>query len=236
MHLFNLRLSHFVSYDEKNLMSFLLILFSPVKPNLCSFLLFQLLAAFKTSFFLLETIFVFLLIAAVPINAHATVVSISVVNMSVVAWFWYNSVRCVDVRSDGGLNFWIGNIELEVPFDKIINIKRINITTPCSIVSAPLLPHRGYLSDPSDGVAIITSLSCTPFWAWPRSPLKAPRRCCCDAIGFPNQVLVFSPAGGSLNFIREVETEMRGGGGGTQQLQQPPSADPRKRHEDTFDV
>lgn len=192
---------------------------------------------FKLSFFFLETIFIFLLVAAVPINAHATVVSISVCNMAVVAWFWYNSVRSVDVTSDGGLNFWIGNIELEVPFDKIINIKRINVTTPCSIVSAPLLPHRGYLSDPSDGVAILTSLSCTPFWAWPRSPLKAPRRCCCDTFGCPNQVLVFSPAGGSLNFIREVEVEMRGGGGArNQQMQQPPSSDPKSRNRDLFDV
>lgn len=182
---------------------------------------------FKIRFFLLELIFIFLLVAAVPINAHATAVSISIANMVVVAWFWYNSVRCVDVTSDGSLRFWIGNIEIEVPFEHITKMKRISISTPCSIVSYPLLPHRGLLSDPSDGVAVITSLSCTPFWAWPRSPLKAPRRCCCDTFGCPKQVIIFSPAGGSLNFMREVENEMRGGGGGgTHQMQQPPTFDP----------
>lgn len=173
----------------------------------------------------MELTFIAICVFAIPINAHATVVSISVVNMAAVAWFWYNYVRCVDITNDGGLRFWIGNIEIVVPFDKIINMKRISITTPCSIISYPLLPHRGYLSDTTDGVAVITSLSCTPFWTWPRSPLKDPRRCCCDAFGCPNQVFVFSPAGGSLNFIREVETEMRGGRGTTQQAQQIPSMD-----------
>ncbi|EED94925.1 predicted protein [Thalassiosira pseudonana CCMP1335] len=75
--------------------------------------------AFKLRFFLFEAIFLAILIVALPIGAHGTVVSISIGNLIAVAWFWYNSVRCVDITSDGGLRFWIGNIEIDVPFDKI---------------------------------------------------------------------------------------------------------------------
>ena len=69
-------------------------------------------SAFKLRFSFFEVIFVAILLYAVPVNAHGTVVSISIGNLS-------NSVRCVDVTADGGLRFWIGNIELDVPYDKI---------------------------------------------------------------------------------------------------------------------
>ena len=70
-------------------------------------------SAFKLRFFLFEALFVVILLHAVPVGAHGTVVSISIGNVFTVAWFWYNSVRCVDVTADGGLRFWIGNIELD---------------------------------------------------------------------------------------------------------------------------
>mmetsp|Transcript_6759 Transcript_6759/g.8389 ORF Transcript_6759/g.8389 Transcript_6759/m.8389 type:complete len:281 (+) Transcript_6759:54-896(+) len=187
---------------------------------------------FKLRFLVLEIIFVLLLVSAVPIGAHGTVLTVSIANMSAVAWFWYNSVRCVDITSDGGLRFWIGNVEIDVPFDKIVSMRRIAISSPCSIVSMPLLPHRGFLSNPIDGVAIITSLASNPFWAWPRSADKPERRCCFGAIGCPRLVIVFSPAGGGLNFIREVENEMRNSSDGdrpsTKQMQQPPSYAPSR--------
>jgi len=165
----------------------------------------------------------------VPIGAHGTAVSVTIVNFALVQWFWYNSVRSVDITSDGGLRFWIGNIEIDIPFDKISSMKKVDITCPsCSIISPALLPHRGFLSNPKDGVAVITSVPSTPFWAWPRS-LDKPERTCCS-LSCPRLVIVFSPAGGAANFIQEVEGEMRNfhleGGSSrraTQQLQQPPA-------------
>ncbi|KAL7473965.1 hypothetical protein ACHAXS_014256 [Conticribra weissflogii] len=165
--------------------------------------------AFKLRFFLFEAIFVAILIVAVPVGAHGTVVSISIGNLIAVAWFWYNSVRCVDITSDGGLRFWIGNVEINVPFDKITSIHRLSGN--CGICSPRLVPHRGLLTNPTDGVAILTSVPSTPFWAWPRSAGRperslGPLRC-------PRLKIVFSPAGGGLNFIREVENEMHGDDG-----------------------
>jgi len=156
---------------------------------------------------------VFLLIAAVPIGAHGTVVMISVGNLLAVAWFWYNSVRSVDITADGALRFWIGNIEIDVPFDKIVSMNRI--AGECSIISPTLLPHRGYLTSPTDGVAVITSVPNTPFFLWPRSAGKPERQL--GPFVCPRLKMVFSPAGGGLNFIREVENEMRSfsGEGGT---------------------
>lgn len=199
--------------------------------------------AFKLRFFLLEAAFVAILLYAVPIGAHGTVVSISIGNLIAVAWFWYNSVRCVDVTSDGGLRFWIGNIELVVPYDKITGLHRLG--TGCGICSPALIPHRGLLTNPTDGVAILTSVPSTPFWAWPRSAGRpertlGPLRC-------PRLKIVFSPAGGGLNFVREVEQEMngRGAGEGTGERQgwrggakvQPPAFDPAaKGSGDFFDV
>lgn len=197
--------------------------------------------AFKLRFFLFEAIFVAILIAAVPIGAHGTVVSISIGNLVAVAWFWYNSVRCVDITSDGGLRFWIGNIELDVPYEKIVGVHRLSGT--CGICSLNLFPHRGLLTNPTDGVAILTSVPSTPFWAWPRSAGRperslGPLRC-------PRLKIVFSPAGGGLNFIREVENEMHngnddiGGGSGNRGhggMIQPPSFDPASKGGDFFDV
>jgi len=169
--------------------------------------------AFKCTFFVIELIFVAVLIVVVPIGYHATVISITVGNLAAVAWFWYNSVRSVDVsHSEGSLVFWIGNFEVTVPFDAIIAIKPTTGRTPCSIVNFGLIPHRGYLSDPSDSVAIMTRLPSTPFWSWPRSAeglgARADRRCCMGLFGCPRLVIVFSPEGGASNFIREVEYEM----------------------------
>lgn len=200
--------------------------------------------AFKFRFFLFEAIFVAILIALVPIGAHGTVVSISIGNMCTVAWFWYNSVRCVDITSDGGLRFWIGNIEIDVPYDKIVGIHRLS--GQCGLCSCSLLPHRGLLTNPTDGVAILTSVPSTPFWAWPRSAGRperslGPLRC-------PRLKIVFSPAGGGLNFIREVENEMHhksGGGDNGGDIRsmmgkgkiQPPSFDPASNKSgDFFDV
>eukprot|EP00956_Cyclotella_meneghiniana_P012989 scaffold18576_cov51-Cyclotella_meneghiniana.AAC.3 len=164
--------------------------------------------AFKLRFFLFEALFLATIICAVPIGAHGTVVSISIGNLIAVAWFWYNSVRCVDITSDGGLRFWIGNFEMDVPFDKIVSIHRLS--GECGVCSLGLLPHRGLMTNPTDGVAILTSVPGTPFWAWPRSAGRperslGPLRC-------PRLKIVFSPAGGGLNFIREVENEMQHGG------------------------
>jgi len=188
--------------------------------------------AFKFRFIVLESIFLLLIIAAIPIGAHGTVVAISVGNLLAVAWFWYNSVRSVEITTDGGLRFWIGNIEVDVPFDKIIEMRRVS--GECSIVSPGLLPHRGFLTSPTDGVAIITSVPSTPFFMWPRSAGKPERRL--GPMTCPRLKIVFSPVGGGLNFIREVENEMRDVGTNsidrsndrrTNQMQQPPSIDPK---------
>lgn len=112
----------------------------------------------------------------------------------------------------------------------------------CGICSPGLLPHRGLLANPTDGVAILTSVPSTPFWAWPRSAGRperslGPLRC-------PRLKILFSPAGGGLNFIREVENEMHhsdenGGSGGNRVNGgkiQPPSFDPAAKGGDFFDV
>ncbi|KAL7457538.1 hypothetical protein ACHAWC_009114 [Mediolabrus comicus] len=196
--------------------------------------------AFKLRFFIFEAIFVAILIAAVPIGAHGTVVSISIGNMIAVAWFWYNSVRCVDITSDGGLRFWIGNVEIEVPYDKIVSIHRL--TGNCGICSPSLIPHRGLLTNPTDGVAILTSVPSTPFWAWPRSAGRPERHI--GPLYCPRLKIVFSPAGGGLNFIREVENEMQHNDGSSSEVGsrlgkgkiQPPSFDPAQKGLDFFDV
>ncbi len=162
---------------------------------------------FKLRFILLEVIFVLLVVVAVPIGAHGTVVSVSIGNLFAVAWFWYNLIRSVDITSDGGLRFWIGNIEIDVPFDKIVSMRRVALTNPCTVIS--LKPHRGFLSQPTDGVCIVTTVPSTPFWLWPRSAGKPDRTCCWGRCACPRLTVVFSPSGGSLNFIREVENEMR---------------------------
>jgi hypothetical protein len=165
-------------------------------------------AGFKIQGILLEVIFVVLMAAAVPIGAHSTVVAVSVANLLLLAWFWYNFVRNVEVTSEGALRFWIGNIELDVPFDKIVSIRRVATTMPCSIFVSSQ-PYRGFLSNPVDGVAIVTTVPSTPFWLWPRSAGKPDRSCCSGILACPRLTVVFSPAGGGLNFIRDVETEMR---------------------------
>mmetsp|Transcript_5675 Transcript_5675/g.8229 ORF Transcript_5675/g.8229 Transcript_5675/m.8229 type:complete len:245 (+) Transcript_5675:108-842(+) len=187
--------------------------------------------SFKLRFIILEAIFLLLLIAAVPINAHGTIVAISIGNLTVIAWFWYNSVRTVEITTDGSLRFWIGNMEIDVPFDKIIELRRV--AGECSIVSPSLQPHRGFLTQPTDGVAIITSVPSTPFFMWPRSAGRPERRL--GPFTCPRLKVVFSPAGGGLNFIREVENEMngmRGDGGGLNEnrghMQQPPAFDNKK--------
>ena len=76
-------------------------------------------SALNLRFFLFEANFVAILLYAVPVGAHGTVVSISIGNLFAVARFWYNPVRCVDVTAEDGLRSWIGNIELNVPYDKI---------------------------------------------------------------------------------------------------------------------
>lgn len=146
------------------------------------------------------------MVAAVPIGAHGTVVGICLFNLLLLAWFWYNLVRSVDVTSEGTLRFWIGNIEVDVPFDKIVSIRRVSTSLPCSVV-ATFQPYRGLLATPTDGVAIVTTIPSTPFWLWPRSAGRPDRTCC--FVTCPRLTVVFSPAGGGLNFIREVENEMR---------------------------
>jgi hypothetical protein len=169
-------------------------------------------AGFKIQFIVLETIFVALLVAAVPIGAHSTVVAISIANLFLLAWFWYNLVRSVDVTSEGTLRFWIGNIEVDVPFDKIVSVRRVSTKVPCSLFVTSH-PYRGFLSTPSDGVAVVTTAPSTPFWLWPRSAGKPDRNCCFGVLACPRLTVVFSPAGGANNFIREVENEMRNFGG-----------------------
>jgi len=88
----------------------------------------------------------------------------------------------------------------------------------------------------------MTCVPSTPFWAWPRSAGRpersiGPLRC-------PRLKIVFSPAGGGLNFIREVENEMNhtdgvGSSGGNRMKGgsiQPPSFDPAAKGGDFFDV
>jgi hypothetical protein len=194
--------------------------------------------AFKVRVILLEIIFVLLLICAVPIGAHGTVVAVSVANLILVAWFWYNLVRNVDITTDGTLRFWIGNISIDVPFDKIVSMKRVALSTPCSCVT--FNPHRGFMSSPTDGVCIVTTVPSTPFWLWPRSAGKPDRTCCYGVVGCPRLTVVFSPAGGGLAFIREVENEMRNFSSGnrrqSQERVQPPSYVPTGMKSDYMDV
>jgi hypothetical protein len=156
------------------------------------------------------------LVAAVPIGAHGTVVAVSVANLLAVAWFWYNLVRSVDVTSEGTLRFWLGNIEVDVPFDKIVSIRRITNVSSCSFLSS-VYPYRGFLSSPNDGVAIVTTVSSTPFWLWPRSAGKPERSFCFGVLMCPKLTIVFSPTGGSTHFVRDVENEMRNFSIGTRQ-------------------
>lgn len=185
--------------------------------------------AFKFRFLLLESLFVVGLIFLAPIGAHGTILVISIANLLAVAWFWYNSVRSVEVTADGALRFWIGNVEVDVPFEKIVEMRRI--VDECAIWSCGLIPHRGYLTTPSDGVAVITSVPSTPFFMWPRSAGKPERRL--GPFSCPRLKIVFSPNGGAMNFLREVEDEMRACSGGQQRserghrggMTQPPAYD-----------
>ena len=100
-------------------------------------------SGFKARFVAAEVIFVILLVCAVPIGAHGTVVALAVANLVGVAWFWYNLVRSVDVTSDGTLRFWIGNIEIDVPFDKVVSVRKLGAVLPCSFfASFGLRPRR----------------------------------------------------------------------------------------------
>lgn len=165
---------------------------------------------FKARFIVIESLFVLLVVCAVPIGAHGTVVAVTVANLLAVAWFWYNHVRTVDVTSDGTLRFWIGNIEVDVPFDKIIAIRRVaTASAPCGFMQlSSVWPYRGFLSDPSDGVAVVTTVPSTPFWLWPRSAGKPERSWCFGFLFCPKLTVVFSPIGGGQNFINDVEREM----------------------------
>jgi hypothetical protein len=158
---------------------------------------------------LFETVFVLLLVCAVPIGAHGTVVAVSVANLLAVAWFWYNFVRSVEVTSDGNLRFWIGNIEIDVPFDKIVSIRRIASTNFAFSCFPSMMPYRGFLSDPMDGVAIVTTVPSTPFWLWPRSAGKPERSFFFGLLMCPKLTIVFSPSGGGHSFVTDVENEMR---------------------------
>lgn len=174
-------------------------------------------AGYKIQFVILELAFLVLMIAAVPIGAHGTVLGVSIANLLALAFFWYNLVRSVDVTADGALRFWIGNIEVDVPFDKIVSIRRIGTNMPCSLCITSQ-PYRGFLSTPTDGVAIVTTCPGTPFWLWPRSSGRPDRTCCFGALSCPRLTVVFSPASGGLNFIREVENEMRNFSNGNSKL------------------
>ena len=173
---------------------------------------FFLLSGFKARFFILEAIFVLLLVCAVPVGAHVTVLAVTVVNLLGVAWFWYNNVRSVEVTDDGTLRFFVGNIEIDVPFDKVVSVRRI--TTSTAPIFASVWPYRGFLSNPNDGVAVVTTVPSTPFWLWPRSAGK-PERSFCGVFMCPKLTVVFSPSGGGHNFIQDVETEMRNFSNGT---------------------
>ena len=65
---------------------------------------------------------------------------------------------------------------------------------------------------PDDGVAIVTTVPSMPLFMWPRSAGKPERRL--GPLTCPRLRVVFSPTGGALSFIREVEAEMRGEGRG----------------------
>jgi len=145
------------------------------------------------------------LIFAIPYGAHGEAVIIAILNLAAIAWYWYNSVRSVEVTMDGGLRFWIGNYEMDIPFDKVVEMRRI--TNECSIIDPTLLLYRGFLTNPGDGVIIATSVATPPFFMWPRSAGKPERTL--GPLALPRLKIIFSPAGGSLNFIKEVENEMR---------------------------
>lgn len=190
--------------------------------------------SYKVRLVMLEALFIAgLVYLGQKIGAHGLILWIAIANLLIVAWFWYNSVRSVEVTTDGALRFWIGNIEIDVPFDKITEMRRIK--GECGLFSLGLIPHRGYLTTPSDGVAIITSVPSTPFFMWPRSAGKPERRL--GPFTCPRLKIVFSPNTGALTFLREVEDEMRANLGGERRegstsnaggFVQPPSMDSRR--------
>ena len=111
-------------------------------------------------------------------------------------------------------------------------MRRIN--GQCGLFSCGLIPHRGYLTTPNDGIAIITSVPSTPFFMWPRSAGRPERRL--GPLTCPRLKIVFSPNTGALTFLREVEDEMRASLGGEQRegsaskaggFTQPPAFDGR---------
>jgi len=183
--------------------------------------------AFKFRFLALEVIIVLLLFFAIPVGAHGEIVGIAICNLMAIAWFWYNSVRSVEVTVDGGLRFWIGNYEMDIPFDKIVEMRRE--TGECSTMNPAFLFYRGYMTNPTDGVVIITSVASTPPFMWPRSAGKPERKL--GPFSCPRLKILFSPAGGSLNFLREVDQEMKSSreelGGNAHRIGgiQPPSFD-----------
>ena len=132
------------------------------------------------------------------------------------------------------LRFWIGNQEIFVPFDRIVSLRRVSSTF--GFISGSMFPHRGVLSTASDGVAILTTLGSEPFFLWPRSAGKPERKFFCCS--YPKLVFVFTPTGGSLSFIREIENEMRhfgsSGGGDSSRFNQgrvvPPSYPPQQQN------
>eukprot|EP00558_Chaetoceros_sp_UNC1202_P008355 CAMPEP_0197235230 /NCGR_PEP_ID=MMETSP1429-20130617/2708_1 /TAXON_ID=49237 /ORGANISM="Chaetoceros sp., Strain UNC1202" /LENGTH=249 /DNA_ID=CAMNT_0042693771 /DNA_START=107 /DNA_END=856 /DNA_ORIENTATION=- len=189
--------------------------------------------AFKFRLVALEILFVSgLFYVGQKFGAHSLILWVAITNLLIVAWFWYNSVRSVEVTTDGALRFWIGNIEIDVPFDKIVEMRRI--TGQCTIFSCGIIPHRGYLTTPADGVAIITSVPSTPFFMWPRSAGRPERRL--GPFTCPRLKIVFSPNTGALDFLREIEDEMRASLGGERStdrqskvggMTQPPAFDNR---------
>lgn len=131
---------------------------------------------FKLRFFAAEVISILLLFFLLPLSTHSLILTVAISNLFLVAWFWYNAVRSCEITVDGALRFWIGNVEVDVPFDKIRSIHRLD-DRECTICSWGLLPHRGYLTIPSDGVAIVTTVPSTPFFMWPRSAGRPERTC-----------------------------------------------------------
>lgn len=191
--------------------------------------------AFKVRFVLSEILFISILLYKFPqVGTHNLILTIAISNLLLVAWFWYNSVRNVELTTDATLRFWIGNIEVDVPFDKIVELRKMS--GGMAIFSPGLLPHRGYLSTPSDGVAIITSVPSTPFFMWPRSAGRPERRL--GPFSCPRLKIIMSPAGGAANFINLCQEEMRshidgtgrremGSGSIVSGLTQPPAFDRR---------
>ena len=100
---------------------------------------------------------------------------------------------------------FLGNQEIFIPFDKIVSLRRTS--SPFGLISPSLIPHRGFLTSSSDGVAIVTTFADEPFFLRPRSAGKPERKFLCYTC--PKLTIVFSPTGGSSSFIREVENEMR---------------------------